>query len=96
MLQRTVNASCAESCPQTTRSKVQGRRLLRCKAAAGVWTSEDDIQIAKASYGFLGKFRMSFLRTQSALCRDMTGNAFSMSVCTAVLNAGLLKMADHS
>ncbi len=38
----------------------------------------------------------SFLRTQSALCRDMTGNAFSMSVCTAVLNAVLLKVADHS
>ena len=34
----------------------------------------------------------SFLKTQSALCRDMTGNAFSMSVCTAVL----LKVADHS
>lgn len=37
----------------------------------------------------------SFLRTQSALCRDMTGNAFSMSVCTAVLNAVMLKVAEH-
>ena len=37
----------------------------------------------------------SFLRSQSSLCRDMTGNAFSMSVCTAVLNAVMLKVAEH-
>ncbi len=66
------------------------------------WDQEERFLSAEEGMALQGIFPSdfpqlkSFLRTQSALCRDMTGNAFSMSVCTAVLNAVLLKVADHS
>ena len=38
--------------------------------------------------------RGKFLTKHRRLCHDLTGNAFSMSVCSAVLSAVMLKIAE--
>ena len=69
--------------------------------SAMFWCNEDRFLSAEEVLALQGIFtkdfkaaKSTFLTKQRRLCHDLTGNAFSMSVCSAVLTAVLLKMAE--
>eukprot|EP00490_Sorites_sp_Unknown_P017646 CAMPEP_0114659822 /NCGR_PEP_ID=MMETSP0191-20121206/18606_1 /TAXON_ID=126664 /ORGANISM="Sorites sp." /LENGTH=382 /DNA_ID=CAMNT_0001886177 /DNA_START=47 /DNA_END=1195 /DNA_ORIENTATION=- len=64
------------------------------------WENQERFLSAQEALALQGIFcqdfpaERSFLGKHRRLCHDLTGNAFSMSVCSAVLTAVLLKLAE--
>mmetsp|Transcript_16519 Transcript_16519/g.19748 ORF Transcript_16519/g.19748 Transcript_16519/m.19748 type:complete len:85 (-) Transcript_16519:40-294(-) len=64
------------------------------------WENQERFLSAEEALSLQGIFcqdfpaERSFLAKHRRLCHDLTGNAFSMSVCSAVLTAVMLKLAE--